>query len=1305
MAGGEWTVVVAALVTQMAVSIITGSVMTISSPSSSLPKTIPTSDHEGGLRLKCASPTAMELVQEAAGTNVTMECLELVCSQSTLVPLVDNPGTGQVTYWLQGQVIPCYIHLPSSITVGVGKMAALTPKANVVLLWPQCVQTPGVARLQATPSLLAALPPTCLHILCHIGLELYSLSAATSILIPRPSLSTIEKKECFQALKTQTQHHITPLPVQSVIMNMTQGPKASPCPTIVIVAKLREDQQVFLVMRGWWCSPLSVAHLREIVLTWPAHTHTGLAHHLYSCLLDKSRLWPSVYNHYLTFLHDLLHPNLTISNLLLPCVTIICHPNTDVSFVTQGGNLTRLWFPYLASCLSSPCLTLHKKLIECQTAISAGREVTGDSFIMLPLPHPGPPGRSALIVSTEWWCYEGSGEDSLGRSRADLVAGLAMEGKPLQLRACKELVCHANIHDFSSHTTLVALTNLSSHYFDFCLSFATTSYHNHHLTVFSLTLSTLQKQLLFLVGKHPLDLTTQQFLATLHTSSLLHLTTCCPQVPLKVSRFIFINQSYYNCYSSFLLNTPHTCTLEDHQMWFKKQLAPNTYFTVLNTMMVPFRLRLLFQWLASLIAVNKTTINYLLNKDVAGSTFRDNIIYVLREENPASPGLTSFVSDLVGVGMMCSSSLTLTLCHSTPHFPAPQMGAVVIVVLHQCFVSLDDNDSVLMLVLTQLRNTSLDEVAVCGGNNTMVMAPQLVKQVVYSSRGSQQTAEAVVQELRLIVPDWTWLADESGQMWDFITYGWCLQLQQLHHAKTVLDRTTTCMYYTIYNTTLFIGPKKKVSYHALIFPLTHPLHSPPIFPFPSKCPAPQILPLVGTSHMPPTTLQLQELSSSPVQIRETADPKDLIQATQITVKTMMTATLLGDQQCLQDLQHGKFTVTRLPHILLVGPVETDLVESSCLLSLPEYTLVQMLVSQHKRNLTTINKFWPTCGYNLVVVMGAGTGMVLDWDYLSPSCKATEFLLLTCAITIIMVNLIGNLMVLVVILATSLIQEATFLLRASLATADLLLGMVPCGLAVYDHVALITGHLALHHLAPDTLHASFARLASRQSPGFKQLRFERGGFPMVSGTIFSTSIMVSVLTLMVLSLERLSVVAGRPIHHRLVVMSIGVSWMVGVLLSILIHWRQDGFYFAGYFDPITKLTISVGEGAPSVSLAAFYIKVGVVGVAAGVVVVSTVITLCLLHHKEWRTQNKLRVHCKSREKERKQATLVFLGMVLMCVVGCVLLLLDMAADLPNTHPLSHYLAWWLFLAMASSNWALYSFTGGKFRKNLATLLKQ
>ncbi|XP_064082158.1 uncharacterized protein LOC135198493 [Macrobrachium nipponense] len=416
----------------------------------------------------------------------------------------------------------------------------------------------------------------------------------------------------------------------------------------------------------------------------------------------------------------------------------------------------------------------------------------------------------------------------------------------------------------------------------------------------------------------------------------------------------------------------------------------------------------------------------------------------------------------------------------------------------------------------------------------------------------------------------------------------------------------------------------------------------------------------------------------------------------VMTKLFIWANVNNNTRCIQDVIDGKFSYRRNVSetiFYLVGPVYDDPSESKCLLDL---SYKDLLIDKDVHSLTT-NKFWPTCFTNMLMAININGIQVADWDYLPFGCKVQEILLLCLMIVIILVTVIGNLFVMVIIVASGLIQKQPFLIRFSLCVSDLLTGVIPSSLAVFDSVGLMTGWLSLTDLSHSDTLIYFAEKTMEQSEGFQQLRFERRGFYHVfSSIIMSVSIFVSIFSLSLISTENLLVIKRRPLKRWQVKLAIGISWFLGIAFSLLVQWREDGWSAVAYFDPITKLTLNIGAAGSKLSSVTFYIKVVLAGIGGACVLILTLISIITFRFQERRTQKKMPVHQSGRQDNVRQTTIIFFYMVALYALASVPPLLDILLDFSFSHPLLHFFCWWIFMAGSSWNWIIYAYKGKTFK---------
>lgn len=320
--------------------------------------------------------------------------------------------------------------------------------------------------------------------------------------------------------------------------------------------------------------------------------------------------------------------------------------------------------------------------------------------------------------------------------------------------------------------------------------------------------------------------------------------------------------------------------------------------------------------------------------------------------------------------------------------------------------------------------------------------------------------------------------------------------------------------------------------------------------------------------------------------------------------------------------------------------------------------------------------------------------IITWEQLSQDCQIEQIFLLVVAVLVTIITVIGNVFILLVIVSTGLVYQDTFLIRTALAIADLLLGLMPAALAVFDHMTLMSGTTTLGHLLPKTFWPGLAHESSaKMQLEFHLLRFERGGYPLACAIVLTLSMSFSMFILALLSIERLCVVFGKPLRRSSIVLGLALAFVVSLLISLMLNWCHDHRAFTGYFDPVTKLTLGVNATYVDTTEWRFVVSI-VIWVVTGVtVVVVTVVTLLQLRRHDQQARENLTIHSAHRVPEMRRLTETLTYMVLLFTLSCVPCILDIATDL--RWPVGHHLAWWTFMAGSSWNWALYTLRGEKF----------
>lgn len=1249
-----------------------------------------------------------------ADSRLPKPCWHLLCSDPN--PYSFYSKTENITtYWFLDKNLECFEQLnPVGLQDEVfSKSLVITLKIQVIVLNPICVQSRGFAYIQTFHREFSSILPACQKSLCFSGSTVLSYTKLNTILVgPEPLYDNEFADDCLSELQIKAQNGSFISSDQEVYY-MSEYPESSPCPMAVIIKTFTSGTRVVIPFRSSWCGAVDLNTWYEILISIYSSNQTDRRRQLSGCLLQKSKKWKYEFNRYIALMEDLLGEDLELPEFSDACLTFICNPDVEFTVIIVKKEAERkMWFPYISLC-SSKCSEVKEDVMLCQKALSGAENQAQQSKPLLadlaiPLSQKGTGLPVALAHSLLWSCPAGGGGDEFGRLRAEILFSLWTAANSIP-ESCVSLVCTGSVDKFHRSIYRVLVNDrdgVNASVFRSCSQQVSEGRYNTtgDVAVLTVIVSKTEETVVFLYARCPLNDATADFLSLAYSVGNTETIKYCGDFS-QLYRISYNGIVYYMC----RCNKNTSMALENtYHIWHKVIITKNYYLLVFKNDARYTRYMYFLRWLAIFnIQLSDASQIYIQQLPLYTSHFwRTSVIFSFQQYS-LHQKFTEFISNLESAHLLCRKSSQFTLCHRTNnHFPDTLRTTAYLLFIHSCSVSIMDKDKIILLLLAAFRSTRVGADSLCRRERVVAMVEAAAQHITFVTRGARDHLTPVLRSLRVAFPQSMWQEGGVGNQWTLLQLGVCLKLKDISNFLQLL-KSSECVSYARNGSTVIFQSGDAVSYHAVIFPLKHArrvsTNQDPSVSMGNDTEGFEIVPLRPTLIFSSSYLYITKLMENPTpQYLLDMPQTEKISTAQVNAKTIFRATLYSNMQCLRDIREGKFQIFRSEAKLVIGPIHDDLIESSCFFSLPK-DIIDVMQINLANNRTTINKFWPSCLHNMVISL-FGRDQPLDWSYLDYGCKANEIALLAVAVTITAVTVLGNVFVLAVILATGLVQEATFLLRASLAVADLLLGAMPAALAVHDSILIMRGGLSLRDLSPDTIHVNFSQLSVRQPPGFQQLRFERHGYPMACSVVFNVSCIVSLLSLALMSVERLSVVLGRPLNRRFVSTGVGVSWLVGVALSLLINWRQRrGLSFVGYFDPITKLTISMGAGAPSVSFFAFYLVVSILSVAGALTVMLIVATLAALHRSNRIAKNKLSIHSAVRDEEMLRLTRTLLHMVLLFGLSSVPVAVDALADLARSRPVAHFFAWWLFVAGASWNWALYSLSGGKFRKHVIQLL--
>ncbi|XP_076054385.1 uncharacterized protein LOC143033061 isoform X2 [Oratosquilla oratoria] len=416
-----------------------------------------------------------------------------------------------------------------------------------------------------------------------------------------------------------------------------------------------------------------------------------------------------------------------------------------------------------------------------------------------------------------------------------------------------------------------------------------------------------------------------------------------------------------------------------------------------------------------------------------------------------------------------------------------------------------------------------------------------------------------------------------------------------------------------------------------------------------------------------------------------------------------------DLSCVDEMTIGKFMVYERDNTRFLTNAIANGTFNFCIRVLRGSFIIDIDDSLY-RNCSTFNLFWPFCG-NINMLVMRPEPLQSEWFYLTTGCRAVQIVTLFVTTGITFITIGGNIFVLFIIHNYSMYEvtrhgPAFFILR-SLAVADLLTGVFPGLLAVWDQFALMTGYLTLPMLDTKGIftRTNFVSLDEEKwerTPSLRDLRFERQGYPMFCALTLSVTSIVSLLMLFLLSFERYAGVTNKVFPCFQVVGSVWASWVVAIVLGILLFVRNDGFHSAGYFDPISKLTVSTATSDYSLSIGVFYLEVTFVIGTGFIMVFMTFFTFyTFLGYRMDRERLGVILHCPGRsvQKENQIYFTFFFLLVSLYLISCLPLAVNTFGGFTDTIPELQFFAWWFFMAASSWNWYIYTYIRGPFQQNV------
>ncbi|XP_053654434.2 uncharacterized protein [Cherax quadricarinatus] len=373
---------------------------------------------------------------------------------------------------------------------------------------------------------------------------------------------------------------------------------------------------------------------------------------------------------------------------------------------------------------------------------------------------------------------------------------------------------------------------------------------------------------------------------------------------------------------------------------------------------------------------------------------------------------------------------------------------------------------------------------------------------------------------------------------------------------------------------------------------------------------------------------------------------------------------------------------------------------------------------------TMNIHWPCCYPNYFVAWKGcpeERGLIGAWNYLPLSCRISELVLIVIVAVIMVSGVVGNLMVVVVMLMVMVMENGpqegheSIMLRTSLAFSDLLVSLFVVVPSFYYHLEpFFTLFYRLLIDSPYLIREDDFILFSYIKP------FDEG-FPLFQAFLFCLYSIVSLLTLFLLSVERL-VFFSRPSKYceyftvRRVWAAITFTWVLGFLDTLLFMYHRDG-YFVTHWSTFNKLPIFFSVFHPD---SLFYktlhnsqlVLLETTSYCTIVVSVLAIWTFQKQQARESREWNKDNMgYSGPRDKENRHILVTQIVMTVCLFVSNVPLHIDISFILTEGLPsiykyeLISYICWWLFLSGTAWNPWIYNAQSRKFRNDATRILRK
>ncbi|XP_064107218.1 uncharacterized protein LOC135216109 [Macrobrachium nipponense] len=431
--------------------------------------------------------------------------------------------------------------------------------------------------------------------------------------------------------------------------------------------------------------------------------------------------------------------------------------------------------------------------------------------------------------------------------------------------------------------------------------------------------------------------------------------------------------------------------------------------------------------------------------------------------------------------------------------------------------------------------------------------------------------------------------------------------------------------------------------------------------------------------------------------------------------------LVNDTQCFKKACEGHLRVVDSEisgfHFRLMNSGTSGNDNSSCA---EVYDGLDFVDNEEKKDLFIAkNEHWPCC-FPLYLVVWVGNpeenGLSGSWDYLPYSCRVGEISLIVIMVLLAVSSVLGNLVIIAIIGSSKNKLLTTYMIRISLAVADLLKGLFIICPSLYDHASPFFTATEFTQVSPDLMMTTVAN-ASITSISLTNTFLLADGFLMFRGFLFTTCTIASLLSLFLLSIERyLMTKQNAEIRFYFtkgrVIALLVFFWVAGLVDAILLSYDGEEGFNVMYLN-FEKIPVAYSMHYPD---QLFFTIVHDVQFYLFYVIGLSTLVFSLLAFRNFHVSDK-RVREQWSElnmnvtgpynEENHYIVNTMLVMVVFYLISVVPRTVDIFFHLGNFHfrftHLFTYLSWWCFMASSAWNPWIYNMRSKRFRLDFLRLV--